>query len=83
MHGAECGPAEQRALVRRVAGVERNAAAPEQAIDHPHAAHPARGVQRRPAVDAGPGRIEAEPQHQVGRVEELVEDRVRQVRPCW
>ncbi len=64
----------------RIAGVERHAAAREQAFDHPHAAHPAGGMQRRPAVDAGRGRIEAEAQHEVGRVEALVEDRLCQVR---
>ena len=65
--------------MRWVPRVESDASASENALDDPHIAHPARGVQRRAAVHAGCGRIEPETQHQLGRVEVLVEDRVGQV----
>jgi len=63
----------------RIPGVERHAAAREEAFNHPHAAHPAGGMQRRPAVNTGSGRVEPECEHEVGGVESLVEDRVCQV----
>ena len=37
-------------------------------------------MERRPAVDTGRGRVEPEAEHQIGGVEALVEDRLRQVR---
>ena len=79
MHRSERGPAEWRAVMGRISGVERHAAAGEEAFDHPHAAHPAGGVQRGPAVDARRGRVEPETEHEIGRVEVLVEDRLCQV----
>jgi hypothetical protein len=65
--------------VCRIPGVERHAAAREETLDHPHAAHPAGGVQRRPAVDTGRGRVEPETEHEISRVEALLEDRVCEV----
>src|SRR5688500_8715397 len=67
MHRSEGGPSQRGALMRRISGVERYAAALEEAFDHPHAAHPAGGMQGGPAVDTWSGRVESETEHEVGR----------------
>ena len=53
MDGSERGPSKGRAEVRRVPRIDVHAAAFEKQLDHLHIAHPASGVERRAAVDAG------------------------------
>jgi hypothetical protein len=79
MYGSKRGPSKGRALMSGIPGVERHATPGQEVFNHAHIAHPAGRVQRCPAVDTGGGRIEPQTEHEVGRGEALVEDRVGQV----
>jgi hypothetical protein len=79
MDGSERGPSKRRAEVRWVPRIDVHAAAFEKHLDHPHIAHPAGGVERRAAVDAGRCLVETQTEHEFGDPIVAVENCLRQV----
>ena len=75
MHGSERGPSEQRALVGRIPASSVHAAAREDRSTIRTLPTQQAACSAVSAIDAGCSRVEPETEHEVGRVEALVEDR--------